>query len=69
MKVRDELQGGKPFTPRAVRWASEAEIPRTGPVGWGRASWNMDSPQRSPDQKPWTLDADGEQWWPVEVVS
>lgn len=68
MKVRDELQGGLPFTPTRVRWATEALIPRTASIGWGCA-WSASEERKTPDQKAWALDADGEAWWPVEVVA
>jgi hypothetical protein len=67
VRVRDELQGGLPFTPSQVRWAAERLVRRTAPVGWGRASL-MDDKQTAADQKPWALDADGHEWWPVEVL-
>lgn len=67
LKVRDELQGGLPFTPTRIRWATETLIPRTAPIGWGRAFSASDA-KSTPAQKAWALDADGEQWWPVEVL-
>lgn len=67
LKVVDELQGGLPFTPTRIRWATEVVLPRTDAVGWG-AAWSASDERKSPDQKPWAPDADGEAWWPVTVV-
>lgn len=67
LKVIDELQGGLPFTPTRIRWATESVLPRHESIGWG-AAWSASDAKTAPDQKPWALDVDGEAWWPVTVV-
>lgn len=67
MKVRDEIFGSE-YEVGAVRWVEERAIPRDSTTSRGIINlWGHDT-RTSPTQRAWALNADGDEWFPVDVL-
>lgn len=68
MRVRDEIYGSE-YGVTAVRWAHPNLLPRDRTATHSAVYLCAEEERRSPECGAWALNADGDEWFPVEVLS